>query len=285
MLASATCWTACSSTASTVPVAFAPRSNDSTSLPSSVAGSTVYVASPRLAVSGNTVVPSVASDGSASFSAKLDASWASIAFVAAVMSALTTRGNSSRFPPLVGPGFVTSSVTGSSPRGITVIVFGSTLPSGPAFTASTLTAALAGKICKPTSSARGTVTPCVVRYRDGSIRVGDDAKIDRPDGGLLRGDHGRRGRQEDVRADSAVVESQGQHREADRDRGPRDRGTEPLGGARRGANARTGGRHYIRGRVSDHACRRYRCRHPMRHLRLGLANGRRGGSEISRHRA
>ena len=61
-------------------------------------------ASPRLAVSGKTVVPSVASDGSASCSAKLDASWASSAFVAAVMSAWTTRGNSSRFPPLVGPG-------------------------------------------------------------------------------------------------------------------------------------------------------------------------------------
>jgi hypothetical protein len=43
-----------SSTAITVPVARSPRSNDSCSLPSSVAGSTVGVASPRTAVSSNT---------------------------------------------------------------------------------------------------------------------------------------------------------------------------------------------------------------------------------------
>ena len=42
-------------------------------------------------------------------------------------------------------------------------MFGSTLPAGPGFTAVTLTLAAAGKIWRPTSSARGTVTERLVR--------------------------------------------------------------------------------------------------------------------------
>ena len=87
----------------------------------------------------------------------------------------------------------------------------------------------------------------------------------------LRGDHGGRGRQEDVRADPADDQGQCQDRESDRDRRPRDRGTESLAGARRRADARTGGRHDVRRRVGDDTGRRDRCRHPMRGLRLGLA--------------
>ena len=60
---------------------------------------------------------------------------------------------------------MTSSVSGSSPRGITRIVFGSTLPAVPAFTAVTLTVADAGKTWSPTSSARATVTARSVRKR------------------------------------------------------------------------------------------------------------------------
>ena len=81
------------------------------------------------------------------------------------MSACTTRGNSSRLPPEVASGLVTSSVSGSSLRGMARIVFGSTLPDGPGRTAVTLTFAEAGKTCSPTSSARGTVTARSVRNR------------------------------------------------------------------------------------------------------------------------
>ena len=80
-------------------------------------------------------------------------------------SAWVTRLNSSLVPPLVGCGLVTLRKNEFSPLGTIVIVPASTLPSGPPSTAVTLTLARAGKMVRPTSSARGTVIVALVRNR------------------------------------------------------------------------------------------------------------------------
>ncbi len=65
---SATRWSGASSTAVAVPVAVRPRSNDSISWPTSVAGSTFGADAPRRRVSGKTVAPGAAIEGSLSWS-------------------------------------------------------------------------------------------------------------------------------------------------------------------------------------------------------------------------
>ena len=127
------------STVTTVPVAVTPRSNWATSWSTSVVGSTVAVAAPRVAVSGYAVLPA----GSPGGAAAAVASWASSCFPrvasAAVTSFWVTFGNSFRLPPLVGAGFVTEMTTLLYCPGITVIVPAPTLAPVPVFSAVTVT--------------------------------------------------------------------------------------------------------------------------------------------------
>ena len=132
------------STAMTVPVALTPRSNDGTSLPMSVAAVDRRRRRPEdrgLGIEGGFAgVPAP----SATAAAKVSASWALSCSRAAVTSASLTCGNSSRAPPLVAALLRTESVVGSSAAGMTVMVFGSTLPDGPGLTAVTDTFASVG---------------------------------------------------------------------------------------------------------------------------------------------
>ena len=122
------------STAITVPVAVSPRSNVSTSWPTSVAGSTVGVASPRTAVSGKTgrrpgrAAPASTAVVNASGSSAVERP-RSRRRRRPGRPAGTPRGCRRSSRPLLR----TVSVSGSSAAGMTVIVFGSTLPAVPGF--------------------------------------------------------------------------------------------------------------------------------------------------------
>ena len=141
----------------TEPVALRPRSNDTISWPTSVAGSTVGVASPDLAVPVKTVAPPDASAGSWTFALNAAASVFLSDATAASTSFCVIRGKSVLVPPVVTSGLLTLRVIGSSPLGMIRIVFGSTLLSLPPSTAVTLTVAVEGMMVRPTRSARASL--------------------------------------------------------------------------------------------------------------------------------
>ena len=80
--------------------------NVSTSSLTSVSGSTVGVASPRTAVSGNSVAPAGGVDGSSSWPSNVATSCASSVSRADCTSRRDTRVNSSRVPPSVADGLL-----------------------------------------------------------------------------------------------------------------------------------------------------------------------------------